>query len=44
MTYVEPQACTVIADGEKSDDWREADGDIEILTTVGEHTFLIRLA
>ena len=44
VTNVEPQACTVIADGEKSDDWREVDGDIEILTTVGEHTFLIRLA
>ena len=44
VTNVNPPACTVIADGEKSDDWREVDGDIEISTTVGEHTFLVRLA
>ena len=44
VTNVEPQACMVIVDGEKSDDWREVNGDIEISTTVGEHTFLVRLA
>ena len=43
VTNVEPQACTVIADGERSDDWREVDGDIEISTTVGEHTFIFRM-
>ncbi len=43
VTNIEPKACTVIVDGQKSDDWREVDGDIEIATTVGEHTFLIRL-
>ena len=39
-----PGACTVVVDGEKSDDWREVDGDLEVLTTVGEHTFLFRWA
>ena len=44
VTNVVPQACTVIVDGVKSDDWREVDGDLEVSTTVGEHRFLIRLA
>ena len=43
VTNIDPAACTVIADGEKSDDWQEADGDVEISTTVGTHTFLIKL-
>ena len=42
VTNVEPSACTVIIDGEKSDDWREVEGDLEVSTTVGAHTFLIR--
>ena len=44
VTNVDPKACTVIVDGEKSDDWREVEGDLEVSTTVGPHTFLIRLA
>ena len=44
VTNIDPQSCTVIVDGEKSNDRREVDGDIEISTTVGAHTFLLRLA
>ena len=44
VTNVAPGSCTVVADGERSGDWREVDGDIEVSTTVGEHTFLFRLA
>ena len=44
VTNVNPKSCAVIVDGEKNDDWREVDGDIEVSTTVGEHTFLFRLA
>ena len=44
VTNVEPASCTVVADGERSGAWREVDGDLEVSTTVGEHTFLIGLA
>lgn len=42
VTNVDPGRCTVVADGATSDDWRPVDGDIEISTTVGEHTFVVR--
>ena len=42
VSNVNPQRCSVIADGTVSDAWRAVDGDIEIATTVGEHTFLVR--
>ncbi len=42
VTNVNPDRCSVIIDGATSDAWRAVDGDIEIETTVGEHTFLIR--
>jgi hypothetical protein len=29
-------------DGLLSEDWRAVEGDIEVSTTVGEHTFLVR--
>ena len=44
VTNVVPGRCSVVADGKTSDDWREVDGDLEVSTTVGTHTFLIRLA
>ena len=39
---VPPGACSVEVDGEPSSDWRAADGEMEISTTVGEHRFVIR--
>ena len=42
VTNVNPGRCSVVADGAKSNAWRAVDGDIEIESTVGEHTFLIR--
>ena len=41
VTNIDPGRCTVIADGEEFDNWRAVDGDLEITTTVGEHTFRI---
>ena len=41
VTNVYPDLCKVIVDGKISEDWRIADGDLEISTTIGEHTFLI---
>ncbi len=41
VTNIDPERCTVTADGEISDDWRAVEGDLEITTTVGEHTFRI---
>ena len=43
VTNVDPEYCTVVADGEVSDDWRAVDGDIEVSTTVGVHTFVVRM-
>ena len=43
ITNVDPEYCTVVANGEVSDVWRVVDGDIEISTTVGEHTFLVQM-
>ena len=43
ITNVDPEYCAVVADGEILDAWRIVDGDIEISTTVGEHTFLVRM-
>ena len=43
ITNVEPDRCTIVADGAVSDDWRAVERDIEVLTTVGEHTFVIHM-
>ena len=43
VTNVDPDNCTVMADGAVSDDWRSVEGDIEISTTVGEHTFTVQM-
>ncbi|MCY4499056.1 MAG: hypothetical protein OXC14_17445 [Rhodospirillaceae bacterium] len=43
ITNVHPDNCTVVADGVVSDDWRAVHGDIEVSTTVGEHTFVVRM-
>ena len=43
VTNVHPDNCTVVADGVVSDDWRAVHGDIEVSTTVGEHTFVVRM-
>ncbi len=43
IANVHPGNCTVVADGAVSDDWRAVDGDIEVSTTVGEHTFVVRM-
>ncbi len=41
VTNVNPNDCLVTVDGEISEGWRAVDGDIEIRTTVAEHTFLV---
>lgn len=38
---LDPQRCTVMIDGQPSDGWRVVDGELEITTTVGSHTFMI---
>ncbi len=43
ITNVDPDRCTIEADGVMSDDWRVVEGDIEVSTTVGEHTFVVRM-
>ncbi len=43
ITNVDPERCTVVADDEVSSDWRAVDGDIEVSTSVGEHTFVVRM-
>jgi len=43
ITNVDPDRCTVEADGVVSDDWRVVDRDIEVSTTVGEHSFIVRM-
>ncbi len=42
VTNVTPQHCVVEIDGVRSHDWHTVDGDLEVLTTVGTHTFIIR--
>jgi hypothetical protein len=42
VTNIDPEVCSVTVDGEPSGDWRAVDGDLEIATDIGEHTFLIR--
>ncbi|MFT5174765.1 MAG: hypothetical protein ACI8W7_002954 [Gammaproteobacteria bacterium] len=44
VTNVDPGRCTVVADGVVSDQWRVVEGDIEVSTTVGEHTFVVRMS
>ena len=39
---VPPGACSVEIDGKQSSDWRAMDGEMEISTTVGQHSFVIR--
>ena len=41
VSQLDLQRCSVIVDGQPSEDWHIVDGDIEITTTVGQHTFLI---
>ena len=43
ITNVDPDRCALVADGAASDDWRAVEGDMEISTTVGEHTFVVRM-
>ena len=43
ITNVDPDRCTLVADGAVSDGWRAVEGDMEISTTVGEHTFVVRM-
>jgi hypothetical protein len=42
VTNIDPGSCSVVVDGQASDDWRAVDGDLEVATDVGPHTFLIR--
>ncbi|MGE3992801.1 hypothetical protein [Pseudorhodoplanes sp.] len=44
ITNLSPQTCIVEADGVRSDDWKLVDGEIEISTTIGKHSFVIRCA
>ena len=41
VSQIDPNHCTVTVDGQPSDNWRVVDGELEIMTTIGEHTFLI---
>ena len=41
VSRIDPQCCQVIIDGERSNDGRAVDGEVEISTTVGPHTVLI---
>ncbi len=41
VSNVDVHRCQVIADGQLSRDWRVVGDELEINTTVGEHTFLI---
>ena len=41
VRHLDLQRCAVMVDGQPSDDWRMVDGEMEITTTVGPHTFLI---
>ena len=41
VSQIDPNHCTVTVDGQPSDNWRVVDGELEIMTTLGEHTFLI---
>ena len=43
VTNVEPARCSVEIDGARSEDWHEVDGDIEVSTTVGRHTIVVRI-
>ena len=38
-----PGTCTVEIDGEPSTDWRMIDGELEISTTIGRHTYVARM-
>ena len=41
VSGVDAQRCNVITDGELSHNWRVVDDEIEINSSVGEHTFII---
>ena len=41
VSNLDVQRCNVITDGQLSRDWRVVGDELEINTTVGEHTFLI---
>ncbi len=41
VSQIDPQRCQVTVDGQHSEDWRIVDGEVEIMTTVAPHTFLI---
>ena len=43
ITNVNPDRCTIETDGMALDHWRAVEGDIEVSTTVGEHTFVVRM-
>ena len=43
VTNMVPGACTVEIDGQPSSDWRTVDGEVEISTTIGRHTYVIRM-
>jgi hypothetical protein len=41
VSRLDPHHCTVTVDGQLSDSWRVVGDELEIMTTVGQHTFLI---
>ena len=41
VNNVEAQRCKVTVDGQPSQDWRIVNDELEINTTVGQHTFVI---
>ena len=45
VRQLDPQGCEVAQvtiDGQASDSWRVVEGELEIMTTVGEHTVVVR--
>ena len=43
VTNVDSRRCSLKVDDEVSEQWEMVNGDIEISTTIGEHTFLINV-
>ena len=41
VSQLDPQGCEVMIDGQSSDSWQIAEGELEITTTVGEHIVVV---
>ena len=41
LRNLDPHHCQVTIDGQPSNNWRIVDGELEIATMIGQHTFVI---